>query len=69
DIPANSIAAGNPARVIKPINPERHMLKREHIFAGSENYLARHDALDRYSHAQNTWRGWLRSVFMPGRDD
>ena len=32
DIPANSIAAGNPARVIKPLDPSQPLVKRESIF-------------------------------------
>lgn len=34
DIPDNSIAVGNPARVIRKLEPERHQLKKEQELAG-----------------------------------
>lgn len=67
DIPANVVAAGNPAKVIKSINPARHMLRREHIFRPQNT--AALGALDEQVFAGNTWRGWLRSMLFPGQDD
>jgi len=69
NIPANCIAAGNPAKVIKTINPERRMLKRETLFADADHYHRNLDELDKYTLANNGWLNWLRSVFVPNRDD
>lgn len=69
DIPANSVAAGNPARVIKTINPNRRMLKRELLFSDPEHYFYNQDQLDRYMLAGNSWRNWLRSCFKPNSND
>lgn len=69
DIPANSIAVGNPARVIKTINPKRRMLKREIMFKHSDDYFYQQDQLDRYSLGNNRWGNWLRSLFKPTQDD
>ena len=69
DIPANSVAAGNPARVIKTINPNRRMLKRELLFSDPEHYFYNQDQLDRYMLAGNSWRNWLRSCIKPNRND
>jgi acetyltransferase-like isoleucine patch superfamily enzyme len=69
DIPANSIAAGNPARVIKSINPTRRMLKRELMFNDSGDYFDNQDQLDRYALAKNSWWNWLRSMIKPNRFD
>ena len=69
DIPANSVAAGNPARVIKTINPKRRMLKRELLFSDPEHYFYNQDQLDRYMLAGNSWRNWLRSCIKPNRND
>jgi len=69
DIPANSIAAGNPARVIKSINPSRRMLKRELLFKDAEHYFYNQDQLDRYMLGKNSiWR-WLRSLLKPTCQD
>lgn len=69
NIPANVIAAGNPARVIKTINPDRRMLKRELLFQNPEHYFYNQDQLDRYVLAKNSVWNWLRCVVKPNRDD
>lgn len=69
DIPANCIAAGNPARVIKTINPNRRMLKRELLFSDPEHYFYNQDQLEKYVLGKNSWWNWLRSCFKPTNDD
>ncbi len=69
DIPANVIAAGNPARVIKNIDPTRRMLKRELLFRHSEHYFTNQDQMDRYVLEKNSLTNWLRGLLKPnGRD-
>lgn len=69
DIPANSIAAGNPARVIKSINPDRRMLKRELLFTDAEHYFYNQDQLDRYMLGKNSIWNWLRTLLKPSPQD
>ena len=69
NIPANSIAAGNPARVIKTINPDRRMLKRELLFQNPEHYFYNQDQLDRYMLGKNSVWNWLRSLLKPNQTD
>jgi len=69
NIPANVIAAGNPARVIKTINPNRRMLKRELLFQNPEHYFYNQDQLDRYILGENSVWHWLRSILKPNRTD
>ncbi len=69
NIPANSIAAGNPARVIKSINPNRRMLKRELLFKDAEHYFYNQDQLDRYMLGRNSIWNWLRSLVKPDKND
>lgn len=69
DIPANSIAAGNPARVIKTINPKRRMLKREHLFSDPEHYAHNQNQLDEYMLGKNSLWNWLRSLIKPTQED
>jgi acetyltransferase-like isoleucine patch superfamily enzyme len=69
NIPANVIAAGNPARVIKTINPNRRMLKRELLFSDPKHYFYNQDQLDRYLLGNNSIWNWLRSIIKPSRDD
>lgn len=69
DIPANVVAAGNPARVIKTINPSRRMLKRELMFKDPEHYFKNQDELDKYMLGKNGFWNWLRSLFFPNQQD
>lgn len=69
DIPANVVAAGNPARVIKDINPKRRMLTRADLFHDAEHYHSNLDELDKYTLEDNSLGNWLRSLFFPNRLD
>lgn len=69
DIPANVVVAGNPARIIKKMNPNRRMLTRELLFRDAEHYYHNQDQLDRYMLAHNSWLNWWRSIFFPSKDD
>ena len=40
DIPANTIAAGNPARVVKELDPGEQMTKRDHVFSDPAGWPA-----------------------------
>jgi carbonic anhydrase/acetyltransferase-like protein (isoleucine patch superfamily) len=67
DIPANSIAAGNPARVIKGLDATRELVRRESLFNGERSYEQWIDDFERWVLAPNTLRSWLRSKFSPTR--
>lgn len=69
NIPANSVAAGNPARIIKTINPNRRMLKRELLFSDPEHYFYNQDQLDKFMLGNNGWINWLRSLISPNQKD
>lgn len=69
NIPANSVAAGNPARIIKTINPKRRMLKRELLFKDAEHYFYNQDQLDKFMLGNNGWLNWLRSLIKPNQKD
>jgi acetyltransferase-like isoleucine patch superfamily enzyme len=69
DIPAGVVAAGNPATVIRPLDPERPMVRRSTLLADPGELDLRMDGLDRYMLNGNTWLGWLRSRLRPSRDD
>lgn len=69
DIPADSIAAGNPARVIRPLDPQRELRTRADLFADPDKLSADTDALQRHLARQETLWGWLRSLFFPTQSD
>jgi acetyltransferase-like isoleucine patch superfamily enzyme len=69
NVPANTVAAGNPARVIKSINPRRRMLKRELLFQNTERYFYNQDQLDKLTLGNNSWWRWLRALVKPSKMD
>ncbi|MCV6627331.1 MAG: acyltransferase [Cellvibrionaceae bacterium] len=69
DVPANSVVGGNPAKIIKTLDPKRRMLKRELMFTDGEHYVQNQQDLDRYVMHGNSFWGWLRSVFMRTNKD
>jgi acetyltransferase-like isoleucine patch superfamily enzyme len=69
DIPANVIAAGNPARVIRSLDPQRELVKRADLLADAAKLNRDIDRMNRYLHGSNTWRNWLRTLIKPGTQD
>lgn len=69
DIPANVVAAGNPAAVLKVLEPERAVKSRAEWLANPGELAAQFDLIDRHLMKGNTWAGWLRSVVQPRRGD
>ena len=65
DVPDNVVVGGNPAKVIKTLNPKRRMLKREMLFGDVDYYYENQDKLDQYVLQGNSLFGWLRSKFFP----
>ncbi len=69
DIPANVVAAGNPARVVKQLNPNRRRLTREFLFQNGDYYGKNQNELDRYLLHDNRFLSWLRVLCKPGKRD
>lgn len=65
DVPENTIVAGNPAKFIKAINPNRRMLKREAMFSDPEKFEKMSRELDQYVMGDNTVITWFKSLFSP----
>jgi acetyltransferase-like isoleucine patch superfamily enzyme len=67
DIPANVIAGGNPARVIRPLEAGRAISGRETMFADRAAYEKTMKYLHWLNHKDNSFFGWLRQMVRPGR--
>jgi acetyltransferase-like isoleucine patch superfamily enzyme len=68
-IPANCIAAGNPAQVVRHLDPEESFTTRKQWFSKISNLFDAIDQLDREMLRPNTLRHWLRYVFFPSKGD
>ncbi len=66
DVPANVVVAGNPARIVKELDPSGPFVTRGDYFADPRSPAAEADELDRRFLAGNSFFNWLRSVLFPG---
>lgn len=73
DVPDNCVVGGNPAKIIKRLNPNKRKLTREILFSGSaedpEHYLKNQLELDKYLLHDNTLWHWLKTCIAPSRQD
>jgi hypothetical protein len=69
NIPANVIAAGNPARVIKELDPSEKLTKREDMLADGRELALQMDGLERWMREDNTWLKWFRALVAPSNKD
>lgn len=69
DVPANVVVAGNPAKVVKQLEPARGFVTRADYFANPEQHLALYDSVDKKTLAENGYLNWLRAVFFPSVRD
>jgi len=65
DIPANVIAAGNPAKIIKQLDPKRSMTTRKDRFSDTGEIEQTLDSIEKELLQGNTFSGWIRSLFFP----
>lgn len=65
DIPANVVVAGNPARVVKELDPERPMVTRAEWFADPGKLAKEINDIDRNMLGRNTLLGWIKSMILP----
>ncbi|MFP4158649.1 MAG: acyltransferase [Desulfobacterales bacterium] len=69
DIPPNVIAAGNPARVVRELDPERRMVKRSSWYADPAGLKRDLEGMDRQNLAGNSLLHWMKTVVAPGKKD
>ena len=68
-IPANCVAAGNPARIVKHLDVERSFTTRAHWFSEPEKLVQGFEAVDRALLKDNTLAHWLRCLLFPTTGD
>jgi len=69
DVTDNCIVGGNPARIIKRIDPNKRMVSREFLFSSSADYQQNQIELDKFLLHENSVFDWLRSAIAPNRED
>lgn len=69
DLPANVVAAGNPARVVKRLDSGKPLVTRARLFADEARMQAELAGLNRHILKGNSLLGWLRSKLAPKPGD
>ncbi|MBF0469543.1 MAG: acyltransferase [Desulfamplus sp.] len=69
DIPPDSIAVGNPARVVRTLDPSRKVITRKDRFGDIDLINMNLDIHERELLKDNTVMGWLRNLVMPMKTD
>ena len=65
DVPANAVVAGNPATVVKELDPERGYTTRMDLHADPAGLERFFDSVDREVLQHNTLWRWLLSIVYP----
>jgi len=65
DVPANVIVGGNPARVIKQIDPNKRMITRDFLFSSGTDYQFNQNKLHQFIFSNNSTPAWIQSIFSP----
>ncbi|SDU57677.1 acyltransferase [Desulfobacula phenolica] len=63
NIPANVIAAGNPAAIVKSLDPDKPIITRKDRFSDSSKMTIALESAEKEFLAGNTFFGWVRSLF------
>ena len=69
DVPANAVVAGNPAKVVKELDPAAPRVTRMDLYKDPGALAAFLDEAWEKEHGDNTLLGWIRSELAPRRGD
>ncbi|MEE4356162.1 MAG: acyltransferase [Desulfococcaceae bacterium] len=69
NIPRDTVAAGNPARVLKNLDPNETMVKRSQWFSDPLKLSEEFDRWDREMLKGNSLGGWIRHLLFPEKGD
>ena len=68
-IPANSVAAGNPARVVKHLDDTKAFTTRAQWFSNPQKLFQDFDRADKELLGENSLLHWLRYILFPSHKD
>lgn len=69
DVPSNVVVAGNPARILKQLDPFGPHRRRQDLLADHAELTTQLDRVERYLLKENSLFGWLRSIVNPRPGD
>lgn len=69
DIPANVVVAGNPAQIVKDLDPNAQITPRSQWYSDPDKLFSFFDMVDKNQLKNNTCLGWIRSMLKPTKKD
>lgn len=69
DVPENVVVAGNPAKIVKKLDPEKGFFTRTEWLQNYRTVYQGFAAIDRHVLKDNTLRKWLRHRLFPGKGE
>lgn len=69
DVPSYAVAAGNPARMVKRLDPDEKMITRADWFHDPVELSAEIKRLNKLNLQGNSLIGWFRSILFPRKED
>jgi acetyltransferase-like isoleucine patch superfamily enzyme len=69
DVPPNVVVAGNPAKVVKYLDPEEEFTTRAQWYSNPAKLYRDITQLDKNMLRGNTWLHWLRHLLFPAKED
>ena len=66
DVPANVVVAGNPAKVVKTLDPDTPRYTRVDLYADPDKTAQQFKELDRYVLGKNRFWFWVWTLIYPG---
>ena len=69
NVPANCVAAGNPARIVKQLDVGESFTTRAQFFSEPDKLFRGFDQTDKALLSQNTLLHWLRYLLFPSKED
>jgi len=68
-VPANRVAAGNPAKIVKQLDGGEACTTRAQFFSNPEKLFKGFDQIDKEYLRENTFFHWLRYLLFPNNKD
>ncbi len=69
DVPANVVVAGNPAKVVKQLDPDKGFTTRADFFVEPVQLAEYYDSIERLVLGKNGFFNWLRALLFPTTRD
>ena len=69
NVPPNVVVAGNPAKIVKELDENEKMISRADMFSSPQELDALYLKIDQISLKKTSLLGWIKSKFLPNKNN